>query len=128
MFFVQHQCFWFQKTKLKNTNFWSKEGLQQNVLFFMNLCFAKREKLSSFLPIVCPILVDVQKHYKNWYFSTFVKAKKQNKYHFEVLLSGPSRCYHLGQADCNFKMANLAQIITPQICARNKKSVETPIL
>ena len=47
--------------------------------------------------------------------------KKQNveKMHFEVLLSGPSRCYYLGQVDCNLKMANLAQIITPQICARN---------
>ena len=51
--------------------------------------------------------------------------------HFEVLLSGPSRFYYLGQVDCNLKMANLAQIITPQICARNicfkKKGAETPI-
>ena len=51
--------------------------------------------------------------------------------HFEVLLSGPSRCYYLGQVDCILKMTNLAQIITPQICARNlffkKKSAETPI-
>ena len=39
--------------------------------------------------------------------------------HFEVLLSGPSRCYYLGQVDCILKMTNLAQIITPQICARN---------
>ena len=39
--------------------------------------------------------------------------------HFEVLLSGPSRCYYLGQVDCNLEMANLAQIITPQNCARN---------
>ena len=51
--------------------------------------------------------------------------------HFEVLLSGPSRCYYLGQVDCILKMTNLAQIITPQNCARNfffkKKSAETPI-
>ena len=49
--------------------------------------------------------------------------------HFEVLLSGPSRCYYLGQVDCNLKMANLAQIITPQICARNlfQKNAETHI-
>ena len=49
--------------------------------------------------------------------------------HFEVLLSGPSRCYCLGQVDCNLKMANLDQIITPQICARNFfqiKSAENP--
>ena len=46
---------------------------------------------------------------------------------FQVLLSGPSRCYYLGQVDCNLKMANLAQIVTPQICARNlfqKKKVK----
>ena len=49
--------------------------------------------------------------------------------HFEVLLSGPSRCYYLGQVDCNLKMANLAQIITSQIRARNlffKKGAEPP--
>ena len=50
--------------------------------------------------------------------------------HFEVLLSGPSRCYYLGQVDCILKMTNLAQIITPQICARNfffKKKVLKPL-
>ena len=35
----------FKKHKLKNTNFWSKGGLQQNV-FCYNLCFVKSEKLS----------------------------------------------------------------------------------
>ena len=62
--------------------------------------------------------------------SAHFQKQKNKKYHFEVLLSGPSRCYYLGQVDCNLKMANLAQIITPQICARNffqKKSAETPI-
>ena len=51
--------------------------------------------------------------------------------HFEVLLSGPSRCYYLGQVDCNLKMANLAQIITPQIWRAiifSKKSAETHIV
>ena len=53
-FFVQHQCFGYQKHKLKNTNFWSKGELQQNG-FFNNLCFAKCEKL-SFLPFFGPII------------------------------------------------------------------------
>ena len=39
--------FGFKKPKFKNTNFWSKGGLQHNG-FFMNLCFAKCEKLSFF--------------------------------------------------------------------------------
>ena len=57
----------------------------------------------------------------------FQKQKKQ-KYHFEVLLSGPSRCYYLGQVDCNLKMANLAQInITSNLRAHFFKRAETPI-
>ena len=36
-----------KKTKLKNTNVWSKGELEQNG-FFMNLCFAKCKKLSFF--------------------------------------------------------------------------------
>ena len=68
-----------KKTKLKNTRFWSKGGLQQNG-FFMNLCFAKCEKLSFFGgPFFGQILVDVQKHYKNRYFSTLKKGKKLEK-------------------------------------------------
>ena len=72
-----------------------------------------------------------KKHYKNRYFSTFSKATKND--HFEGLLSGPSKGYYLGQACCNIKMANLAQIITLQIFAhtlfffQKKKSAETPI-
>ena len=45
-----------------------------------------------------------------------------------MLLSGPSRCYYLGQVDCYSKMANLAQIITPQICTRKKKKTTTKVL
>ena len=47
------------------------------------------------------------------YFSTFCKAKKAKK-HFQVLLSGPSRCYYLVQVWCFLKMDNLDQIITPE--------------
>ena len=38
--------FGFKKPKLKNTNFWSRGGLQHNGFFCMSLCFAKCEKLS----------------------------------------------------------------------------------
>ena len=81
MFLFNINVFGFKKHKLKNTIFWSRGGLQQNVLFFMNLCFAKCEKLSFFLfflAIFGQILVDVQKHYKHRYFSTFLKQKKAN--------------------------------------------------
>ena len=125
MFLVSKRTNWeAQKNKKKKTNC-NKTG------FFMNLCFAKCEKLSFFF---CPFFLPMmfKKHYTNRYFSIFLKAKNwKKKMHFEVLLSGPSRCYYLGQVDCILKMTNLAQIITPQICARNfffkTESVETPI-
>ena len=56
-----------------------REGLQQNVFLFFSLCFAKCEKLSFFGGALSwLILVDAQKHYKNRYFSTFLKQKRQN--------------------------------------------------
>ena len=51
-----------KKPKLKNTNFWSKGGGCNKTVFFMNLCFAKCEKLSFWgAPCFWQILVDVQK-------------------------------------------------------------------
>ena len=49
LFFVEHQCFWFQKHKLRNTNFWSKGELQQNG-FFNNLCFENVKSYRFFCP------------------------------------------------------------------------------
>ena len=114
MFLFNINVFSFKKNKLKSTKK-QKNKLQQNI-FFMNLCFAKCEKLSFFFaPFFAKFWFMFKKHYKNRYFSTFLKAKDWKKMHFEVLLSGPSRCYYLGQVDCILKMTNLAQIITPQI-------------
>ena len=59
-FWFNINVFGFKKHKLKNTNFCSKGGLQQNV-FFMNLCFAKCESYRFFGPFFWLILVDVQK-------------------------------------------------------------------
>ena len=52
-------------------------------------------------------------------------AKKRS-----LILSGPSRGYYLGQVCRNIKMANLAQVITPEVFARNflsNKIAETPV-
>ena len=88
MFMFYINVFGFKKSKLKNTNFWSKGGLQQNG-FFMNLCFAKCEKLSFFLPFVWPILVAVQNTMKIGIQHIFKSKKKQKN----TIL----RCYCLGQ-------------------------------
>ena len=74
MFFVQHQGFWFQTKELKNI-FWSKGGLQQTGLFYQPV-FCKCQKLSFFCHFLGNFWLMFKKHYKNRYFSTFLKAKK----------------------------------------------------
>ena len=69
MFFVQHQCFWFQKTKLKTHKFLVKKKVATKRVFFMSLCFAKCEKFSFFAHFL-PIMVDVQKHDENKFKNT----------------------------------------------------------
>ena len=48
LLFVQHQCF-FKKSKFKTPIFGEEGVATQRVFFFMNLCFAKCQKLSFFL-------------------------------------------------------------------------------
>ena len=84
----------FSKMQVKNTFFWSREGLQHNVFFIT--CVLQNVKVIVFGPFL-PIFVAFKKHYKNRYFSTFAKAKKQKAIHFEGVLSGPSRNYYLLQ-------------------------------
>ena len=91
MFFVQHQCFWFQKIKVEKTKaFGQKGGCNKTVFcFFMSLCFAKCEKLLFFFAhFFGQFWLMFKKHYENRYFSRFLKAKKQKSI---------SRCYYLGQ-------------------------------
>ena len=47
-FLFNINVFGFKKHKFKNTNFWSRGGLQQNVFCFMNLWFAKCESYRFF--------------------------------------------------------------------------------
>ena len=116
MFFCSTSMFLVSKnTSWKTPNFGQKGSCNKTV--FYNLCFAKCEKLSFFWPLFGKFLVDVKKHYRIGMSAHFQskKRKKKKKDHFEGLLSGPSKGYYLGQACCNIKMANLAQIITLQI-------------
>ena len=96
MLFVQHQCFWFQKTQVEKHYFLVKRGVATKRLFFNNLCFAKCEKLSFFLgPFFGQILVDVQKNTINIGISAhFQKPQERKNDHFEGLLSGPSLLQH----------------------------------
>ena len=110
--------FGFKTNNFKKHNVFVKRGVATKRVFFINLCFSKCEKLSFFAPFL-PNFGWCSKNTIKLVSAHWWRQKIEKKIHFGVLLSGPSRCYYLGQVDCNLKMANLAQIITPQICARN---------
>ena len=117
--FVQHHCFWFQKTQVEKHFFFRNMGVQHNV-FFINLCFAKCEKLSFWGGIFCKFLVVFQKHYKKRHFSTFFKAniyKTNDIFGSYYLVQVGS--YYLVQVGCVLKNANLDQILTSNFLARN---------
>ena len=75
--FVQHQCFWFQKAQVENTNFGSKGGLQQNV-FFYEPVFCKMWKAIIFCHIFGKFWLYFKKHYKIG-ISAHFKSKKNKK-------------------------------------------------
>ena len=79
MFLFNIIVFGFKKPKLKNTNVWSKGGLQQNGVFYEHV-LCKLWKVIVFLgPFFGKLWLMFQKHYKIMYFSTFLKAKKREK-------------------------------------------------
>ena len=84
--FFQHQCFWSQKTMLKNTKFWSKRG-GCNKAVFMNLCFVKCEKLSFFGPFFGQFWLMFKNTIK-FVFQHMLKNRKITI--FSKLLTGPS--------------------------------------
>ena len=91
MFLFNIFVFGFKKTKLKNTNFWSKGGCNKTV-FFYDPVFCKVWKVIVFFGVM--FLTNVgwcsKKHYKNRCFSTFYKAKKWKKWPFSKSITGPS--------------------------------------
>ena len=73
------------------TQFISKKWLCNITFFFINLCFAKCEKLSFFWgAFFCNFLVVFEKHYKIGILAHFSKQTFTKKWHFWKLLSGPS--------------------------------------
>ena len=100
-----------KKTTYQTPSFGEAGGCNKTVIF-NNLCF---KMWRGFLPHFGRNYADVQKHCKIGISALEVKNKKrQTKYHFEGLLSGPSGGCYLVQVWCNWKMANLAHMIIPQ--------------
>ena len=82
MFLVSKNTSW-------KTPIFGQKGSCNKTIFLNNLCFAKCEKLSFFVPFFGQILVDVQKHYKIGISAHFEKPKKKKM----TILKG----YYLGQ-------------------------------
>ena len=102
-FLFNINVFAFKKTSFLTPIFEKKKGVAIKCLLYEPVFLQNVTSHRFFWANFCQILVDVQKHYKHRYFSTFLYAKKRKIYHFEVLLSGPSWAF----------------LITPRICARN---------
>ena len=81
--------FGFKTNNLKNTIFWWKGGLQQNGFFYQPVFCKMWKVIVFFAPFFAQFWLMFKKHYKNRYFSTFLKAKIEKK---SIL-----RCYYLGQ-------------------------------
>ena len=121
-----------KKTKLKNTNFWSKGGLQHNGFFFYEPVFCKMWKVIVFWGAFFGrnFWLCFKKHYTNRHFSTFFKAKNYKKRHFWMLLSGPSWLLLSGPSWVRLKKRQLGpdnniQIFSAQLFSM--KMAETPI-
>ena len=133
MFFVQHHCFWFQKTQVEKHIFLKKGGLQQNGVFYEPV-FCKMWKVIVFFWqffwqfFGCfsknTIKIGILAH-----FSKQKIRKKNGIFGSYYLVQVGS--YYLVQVDCILKNANLDQIITSKIFVHNfffqKKRAETPI-
>ena len=108
----------------KKQQFLVKRGVATDVLFLLTCVLQNVKSYRFFLPLIFgQFWLMFKKHYKNRYFSTFLKAKNWKKKHFEVLLSGPSFFKKKGAEtpifivffwQTVFCKKNLAQIITPQ--------------
>ena len=61
VFFVQHQCFGFEKDKLKHNTIWSRGALQQNIFINCAMQNVKKYFFGAHLWARFQILVDVQK-------------------------------------------------------------------
>ena len=77
MFLFNIFVFGFKKNQVEKHQFLVKRGVATKRVFFMTLCFAKREKLSFFWGghFFGKFCLRFKKHYKNRYFSTFLESK-----------------------------------------------------
>ena len=71
-FLFNINVFGFKRNNLTKQSFLVRRGVATKRFFFMNLCFAKCQKLSFFWPFFGNFWLMFKKHYKNRYFSTFL--------------------------------------------------------
>ena len=111
MFFVQHHCFWFQKTQVEKHQFLVKEG-------GCNITGVKSYRfLGGLFWANCWLLF--KKHYKIRHFSTFFKATNYKKGILNVIIWSKLIVIIWSKLSASEKNANLDQIITFKYLARN---------
>ena len=85
-FLFNIKVFGFKTKNLKKKTIFGQKGGCNKTGFFINLCFAKCQKLSFFFGhFLDNFWLMFKKHYKNWYFSTILKAKNEKKRPFLIV-------------------------------------------
>ena len=86
MFSVQHKGFWFQNKELKKKHFLVKRGVATK-RGFLSTCVLQNVKSYRFFwgHFFGNFWLMFKKHYKNRYFSTFLKAKKWKQWPFLIV-------------------------------------------
>ena len=83
MFFVQHHGFFISKRTTLKKKFLGQKGGCNKTVFFINLCFAKCQKLSFFcVPFWGKFWLMFEKHYKIGISAHFEKPKIAKNGHF----------------------------------------------
>ena len=83
-FLFNMNVFGVKTNNLKKHTFWVKRGVAtKRFFFFYQPVFCKMWKVIVFWgPFFGQIWLKFKKHYKSWYFSIFLKAKKANRWPF----------------------------------------------
>ena len=134
MFFVQHQGFWFQNRQLKKektTECFGQKGGCNKTGFFLSTSVLQNVKSYRFFcaPLLGKFWVMLKTHYKNRYFSTFLKAKKMKKWPFLIVTNWATLIVTNWATFAQLNKRQRGSLVTIKNCGSpfflNKKTAET---
>ena len=114
---VQHECFWFQNKQLKQHKCLVKRWVATKRVLFINLCFAKCEKLSFFWGALFGKFGCCSKNTIKTDISAHFKSKKAKQWPILNITNWAKLMVANWAKFWCPKKANLAQLVTTKSCA-----------